>query len=86
MYKSCECVKFDDVTLILEAVPIWSKTGSVLIDGGHYNSKQSTIFGQLAGVARLFAQFYGGTRKSHWDFWPALFEQPIKLNLIGENS
>ena len=43
------------------------------------DTSSEKFFGQLANVARLFAQFYAGTRKSHQEFWPPLLEQPIKL-------
>ena len=36
----------------------------------------------VGSVARLFAQFYAGTRKSLQDFWPLLLENPIKFVLI----
>ena len=36
---------------------------------------------QLACVARLFAQFYVGTRKWLQDFLPCLLEQPVKFLL-----
>ena len=39
------------------------------------------IFGQLASVARLFAQFYAGTIKSLQKFWPLLLEHPMKFIL-----
>ena len=39
------------------------------------------IFGQLASTVILFAQFYAGTRRSIWDFWRPLLEQPIKFVL-----
>ena len=40
------------------------------------------VFGQLASAAMLFEKFDAGRRKSLSDFWPPLFEQPIKFVLI----
>ena len=37
------------------------------------------MFGQLTSVARLFAQFFPGMRKSLLDFWHPLLENPIKF-------
>ena len=39
------------------------------------------ISGQLARAVRLFTQFYVGTRKSLWHFWPPRLEQQIKFVL-----
>ena len=45
--------------------------------------KKSMIFGQLANVARFYAQFHADTRKLLQDFWPPLLEQPMKFVLIA---
>ena len=37
------------------------------------------ILGQLASVARSFAEFYAGTRKLLQEIWPLLLEKPIDL-------
>ena len=60
------------------SVNVLNQTASFFIHGGRIN----WIFGQLASVARLFAQFHAGTRKLLQDFCPPLLEKPIKFILI----
>ena len=73
MYENCECFKFGDVIdVIFDLIPNIPHTWATC---------QLEKLGQLASVTRLFAQSYTGTRKSLQDFWPPLFEQPIKFVL-----
>ena len=46
----------------------------------HFN-RENSDFEQLASAAMLYAKFHAGARKSPSDFWPPLFERPIKFVL-----
>ena len=85
MHGNFYCVKFHDFTLtqIFGLVFTFTLThyhkANFFIPGGISIGKKTITFGQLAIAAMLFAKFHAGTRKSQSEFWPPLFEQPIKF-------
>ena len=77
---SYPCNKYEQITPSYRLSV--NQIASFFIHGGHFNWKKSMIFGQCGSVARLFAQFYSGTRKLLWEFRQPLLEQLIKLVLL----
>ena len=77
MYENCESFKFDHVIDFRDFMD-WIPDSFIFYTW----RTRLMLFGHLVSVARLFAQFHAGTRKSPGDFMLPLLAQPIKFVLV----